>query len=387
MKNIAVFFGGQSVEHEVSVITAVQVMEQIKKLGENVIPVYITKNGVWKTGESLKNIDTFKEKNFDNCEEVYMTAQKDDFNIYIKKEKTGLFKKANKIYSVDICFPILHGTNGEDGTIQGLFEFKNIPYVGPSVLASSVGMDKIIMKKLFKAHGLPVVEHKWFYRKDYLLDAEAIIAEVEKELRYPLIVKPSNLGSSVGISVAKTKEELKKSINIAVEYDRKILIEEKIEDCREINCAVLGVDDNIEASLCEEPILNSDLLSYKDKYIQKGKTANSKGENKRKIPADIPKVLEDKVKKISKDAFKAIDASGVSRIDFLYNDKKEIIYINEINTIPGSLAFYLWEKMNIDFSMLIQKLIEIAQYKYEEKDKTCFSYDQIDLFDANFKAK
>lgn len=385
MKTVAVFFGGQSVEHEVSIITALQIIENMDKEKYTAVPIYIDKLGDWYSGETLSHIDVFKNKTYKDAERVYMNSIKGDSFLYYSK--TGLLKKSKPLCQIDICFPAIHGTNGEDGTLQGFFEFKNIAYVGSNVTSSALGMDKIMMKKLFKIQGLPIVNFKWFYRSDYLKNSELIIQETEKELRYPLIVKPSNLGSSVGISVVKTVEELEKAIEIACQYDRKILVEEKVENCREINCAVLGMENNIEASLCEEPFLIDEILSFEDKYVQKSKNFSGKAGEKRRIPADISEELDERVKKLAKEAFRSIDASGVSRIDFLYNDKKELLYVNEINTIPGSMSFYLWEKMNVDFKMLIDKLIEIALYANAEKQHTKFSYEEIDLFNKNYQGK
>lgn len=383
MKNVAVFFGGQSVEHEVSVITALQLMENINTEKYHIVPVYIDKQGIWRSDERLKKLSSYQDKSCNEAAEVFMNTAPGDFNLYGRK--AGFLKKSHELAKIDICFPALHGTKGEDGSIQGFFELKNIPYVGASVLASALGMDKIVMKKLFKAHGLPVVNHKWFYRKNYQSDKEQILGEIEREMNYPLIVKPSNLGSSIGISTAEDREALIGSIEVACQYDQKILVEEKMENCREINCAVLGIGDNIEASLCEEPMILSDILSFKDKYVQKSKQSASKTSPKRKIPAEIPLEIEEKVKRISKEAFMAIDAAGVARIDFLYCEQKSLLYINEINTMPGSISYYLWEKLNINFKMLTEKLIEIALYAESEKKNTKYAYDEINLFAQSFQ--
>ena len=244
-KNIAVIFGGRSVEHEVSVITGIQVIENIDKEKYNVIPIYIDKEGKWFTGDSLKEFKNFKNSNLNDLQEVVLSANSGDYNLYLHPESIGLFKKKT-IAEIDIIFPTIHGTNGEDGTIQGLFELMDIPYVGSGVLASSVGMDKILMKDVFKANGLPIVDYIWFYRNKWEENRDEIIKDIEKKLGYSVFVKPANLGSSIGISKAKDREGLIRAIEIAIRYDRKIIIEKQLK-IREINCAVMGYDDKVKA--------------------------------------------------------------------------------------------------------------------------------------------
>lgn len=374
-KKVGVVFGGRSVEHEVSVITGMQIIENIDKDKYEVVPIYINKAGKWFTGDELLNFKNFKENKLNNLKEIVMTPLYNDNNIYSHPEKIGLFGK-RVLNNIDVIFPALHGTNGEDGTIQGLFELINIPYVGGGVLASSVGMDKIVMKAVFKDFNLPIVDYLWFYRKNWIENKEDVIKRVEKELGYPVFVKPANLGSSVGISKAKDLEGLKEAIEVAIRYDRKILVEKAVENPREINCAVMGYDDDLITSLCEEPTGWQDLLSYEDKYI-KSNSKSGKG-GLRKIPADIPKEVKNKIENIAKKAFMSIDCRGNARIDFLL-DREGKIYVNEINTLPGSIAYYLWEPMGISFKDLINKMIDIALAAHEDKNKNMYSYD-VDLF-------
>lgn len=377
-KKVGVIFGGRSVEHEVSVITALQVMENIDDAKYHVVPIFINKEGRWFTGESLKDINNFKNNTFKNLKEITITPIYRDSKLYIHPEKKGLFGKA-EIESIDIFFPVMHGTYGEDGTIQGLLELLNVPYVGGNVLASSVGMDKILMKDVFKAHGLPMVDHIWFFRRRWLEDRDNIIKEVEDKLNYPVFVKPANLGSSVGITKAKNTEELEHAIEIAIRYDRKILVEQGIDKPREINIAVMGYDDKVKTSLCEEPLGWEDFLSYEDKYIKGDTKGGGKGgSGKRQIPANISQDKTNKIENIAKDAFMSIDCKGNARIDFLM-DSDENIYINEINTIPGSIAFYLWEPAGVSFKNLISELIDIAEITHNEKKENMYSYD-VDLF-------
>ncbi|QAT62405.1 MULTISPECIES: D-alanine--D-alanine ligase family protein [Tissierellales] len=374
-KKVAVIFGGRSVEHEVSVISGLQVLENIDESKYTAVPLYINKEGKWFTGDSLRKFKNYKENNLNDLKEIVVVPTNNDYNLYTQPESVGLFGK-KIIESVDVAFPVIHGTNGEDGTIQGVFELMNIPYVGGGVLSSSVGMDKVLMKDVFKANNLPVVNYVWFYRSMWEENRNEIINNIKNKLEFPLFVKPANLGSSVGISKAKDEDSLISAIEIAVRYDRKIIIEKAVEEPREINCAVMGYEDNVDVSLCEEPLGWKELLSYEDKYI-KSNIKNNKTE-KRRIPADLEDVIRAEIEKIAKNAFQVIDGRGNARIDFLL-DKNQKIYINEINTMPGSIAYYLWEGKGYSFKTLIDKMIDIAFKAHDDKNKNMYSYNE-DLF-------
>ncbi|MCF6460950.1 D-alanine--D-alanine ligase family protein [Clostridium sp. Cult3] len=376
-KRVAVIFGGRSVEHEVSVITGLQVMENIDKDKYHVIPIYIDKEGKWFTGDSLMKFENFKDSNLDDLQEVVLTPKTNDHNLYSHPENIGLFKK-KVMDKIDIIFPTIHGTNGEDGTIQGLFELMNIPYVGSGVLASSVGMDKILMKDVFKANGLPIVDYMWFYRREWIDDQKKTIKDIEEGLGYPVFVKPANLGSSIGISKAKDREGLIHAMEIAIRYDRKIIVEEAIENPREINCAVMGYDDNVIASLCEEPLGWDEILTFEDKYIKSNAKGLGKEGSRRIIPADIEDNIRENIEDIASKAFMVIDGEGNARIDFLL-DRDNNIYVNEINTLPGSIAFYLWEGKGYSFQKLIDNMIDIAIRVHDEKNNNMYHYDA-DLF-------
>ena len=374
-KNVGVVFGGRSVEHEVSIITGLQIMENIDKDKYDVVPIYINKEGKWLTGNGLFDFENFKHNNFEDTEEIMISLTHNDFNLYAIPNKAGIFRK-KIVGKVDIIFPAIHGTNGEDGTIQGLFELMNVPYVGSNVLASSVGMDKILMKDVFKSNNLPIVDYTWFYRSKWIENREEILEEIENKLKYPLFIKPANLGSSVGISKAIDRNSLINGVEIAIRYDRKIIVEKAIENPREINCAVIGYDENLKTSLCEEPLGWQEFLSYEDKYVNSN--AKYGGEERRRIPADIEDEIRSEIETIAKKSFKAIDGRGNARIDFLL-DQKNKVYINEINTLPGSIAYYLWEGKGISFKQLINEMIDIALKVYDEKEKNMYSYDA-DLF-------
>lgn len=373
MKKIGVIFGGLSVEHEVSVITGMQVIENIDKTKYEVIPIYVSKDGKWLTGSSLMDFRNYKDGNFKDAKEIILSPNHGDNNIYSHPKTVGLFGK-KILGEIDIAFPAFHGMNGEDGTVQGMFELMDIPYVGCGVLGSSVGMDKILMKDVYKANELPVVDYTWFYRSKWLKDKDLIIKDIETKLSYPLFVKPANLGSSIGISKAKNREDLVDAIEVAIRYDRKIIIEQAVENLREINCAVLGFDDEVITSLCEEPIGWEEILSFEDKYVKTNEKGGKSSGERRIIPAGIEDNIRQEIEQLAKKAFITIDGRGVSRIDFLL-DANNNIYINEINTLPGSIAFYLWEGKGYSFKKLIDELISIAIKVHEEKKENMYSYE------------
>lgn len=381
-KKVAVIFGGRSVEHDVSVITGLQVLENIDKEKYDTIPIYIDKKGKWYTGDSLREYKNFKERNLKDLKAVTFSLNANDHNLYLHPENLGLFSK-KIVDKIDIVFPTIHGTNGEDGTLQGVLELINIPYVGGGVVASSVGMDKILMKDVFKANNIPIVDYIWFYRNEWLVNQEDIINRIEDTLGYSVFVKPANLGSSIGISKAKDREGLIEAIEIAIRYDRKIIIEKAVENAREINCAVMGYNEDVITSLCEEPLGWEEILTFEDKYIKSNIKGNGKN-NRRIIPADIKDDIREKIEDLAKKAFVSIDCSGNSRIDFLLDG--ENIYVNEINTLPGSIAFYLWEGKGYPIKELIDNMIEIAVKVHEEKNKNMYNFD-VDLFNQlNFNS-
>jgi D-alanine-D-alanine ligase len=280
-----------------------------------------------------------------------------------------------------VFFPIVHGTFGEDGTLQGLLELAGVAYVGAGVVGSAVGMDKIVMKAAFQAQGLPTVNHLWFTRRRWQSAADDVADEIERTLRFPLFVKPANLGSSIGITKATDRASLVEAVEVAAHYDRRLLVEESFEGGIEVNCSVLG-NDEPQASVCEQPIRWTEILSYEDKYLRGGKgkgAEDTRGEGMasltRRIPAPIPPDLAAEVQRMAVEAFKAVDAAGVARIDFLVDPVSGRIAVNEINTLPGSLSFYLWEPSGLPFPALIDRLIELALERHRERQQTSYSFD------------
>lgn len=371
MLKVGVIFGGRSVEHEVSVITGMQVIENMDKDKYLPIPIYITKEGKWLSSESFKNFKTFKDGDFSSAKNVMLGCDYGDFNLYINPESKSMFDK--KVYeTLDMVFFALHGTNGEDGSCQGLIETVGLPYTGTNVLSSSVGMDKVIMKDVYRANGLPVVNYRYYYRSKWRSSKEEVMADIEKNLTYPLFIKPSNLGSSIGISKVKNKDNLEEALMIAFSYDKKVIVEESVENAREINCAVMGYEENLETSELEEPLDFKELLTFDDKYVSNKKTPGTKT-MRNLLKKDEP--LRDELESLATKAFTSIDAAGNARVDLLVSKDTGKIYINEINTIPGSVAFYLWEPKGYSFKDLITKMLEIAQEVDTMRKETVYSYD------------
>ncbi|MDE6218645.1 MAG: D-alanine--D-alanine ligase, partial [Muribaculaceae bacterium] len=270
---IAVFFGGRSVEHEISVISALQAIAAFNKEKYDIVPVYITKQGRWYTGPKLLDVTNYKDMNAltEQCEEVFMRPEYGDYNLY--KANTGMFSKRNPIVAtLHAAIPVLHGTNGEDGIFEGLLETIGIPYAGCNTLSSANGMDKITMKMILRSEGIPVVDYVWFTDKQWGRERDSIISRIENEIGYPVIVKPANLGSSVGIGKASSREELIAKIDNAEKFSQRIIVEHCINRLKEINCSVLGDADDHQSSVLEEPIKSGDFLSYEDKYMGGPKT-------------------------------------------------------------------------------------------------------------------
>ena len=377
---LGVIFGGESVEHEVSIISAVQAMYKLDNEKYDVTPIYITKDRQWYTGEALKDIETYQDLDL---------LKRYSKNVVLY-EKNGRFLLQNKnfpkrvVKEIDMVLPIVHGTNVEDGVLQGYLQSIGIPFVGGDVYASVVGQDKIFMKQIFTCENLPIADYVWFYDVEYNDDNQAIIDKVEK-LGYPVIVKPCTLGSSVGITVAKDQGELKEAIDTAIGYDNRIVVEKVVENLMELNISVLGNYENQQVSAIEQVIPTDKFLTYADKYLGNGKTKgkvggkfkSSKGivSTNRVVPAKIEDSLKTEVEEIAVKAFKALKSSGVVRIDFLVDSKKNKVYINEVNNIPGSLSFYLWEPIGKDYSELLDDMINIGIKDYKHRIAKTHSFE------------
>lgn len=373
--NIGVFFGGCSTEHEISVISASQAMSAIDRSVYDVTPVYITKQGHWYTGDALFDVSNYRDipSLLEKCTEVYMEPVRDDYNLYTRKKK--LFG-SNVYTTLDVAIPVLHGAYGEDGTFEGILDAIAIPYAGCNVLASANGMDKITMKMILQASDVPVVDYVWFTDKQWFAQKDALIAKIEKELGYPVIVKPANLGSSVGIGRAKDRTQLIDRINDAERYSTRIIVEHMIENLHEVNCSVLGDCDDYKTSVCEEPIKSGEILSYEDKYMGGTKGAKGMQASQKRIPADLPVEVSDRIRFLAGETFRVLSCHGVSRVDVIIDADNGNIYVNEINTIPGSLSFYLWEATGLPFDKLMDTLVKLALKRKREQSKKTISYDQ-----------
>jgi D-alanine-D-alanine ligase len=377
--SVGVLFGGNSVEHEVSVISASQAMHALNKDKYNVVPIYITKDCKFYTGDALLDIKKYKDipALLAECDEVVL--KKGNNNAELVKVKSGIFGK--KVVAVcDMFIPVVHGTNVEDGTLQGYLEMLGVPYGGCDVTASALGMDKYAMKCVLRDAGVNVLDAVCFYSREYYKNGDKVIESIENKLSYPVIVKPVNLGSSVGIKVAKNREGLVEAIDEAATFSQKVLVERAIEKLKEVNCSVLGDYEDCSASVLEEPVSSGgDILDFKDKY--QGGTKNGDGGSKgmsgssRKVPAEVTKEQEEAIKEMCLTTFKALNCNGVARIDVMIDEATGEIFVNEINTIPGSLSFYLWEAAGLSFDALMDKIIYYAQKRHREREKLSFSYD------------
>ena len=372
---VAVLFGGRSVEHEVAIISGVQAMRYLDADKYEVFPVYLGKQGEMLYSLDFLDISTFKHRDLATLQSAYPNVlltliQGVTTLVEVKKE----CRKSKLISAIDVVLPVVHGTNCEDGTLQGYLELLGVPYAGCNVMSSALGMDKDLFKRVLQAAGLPTLPHLAFSAKDWAEDPEGWINRIEETFGYPVIVKPANLGSSVGIAKAKDRAALTDAVDLAASFAPKLLVEHAVTDLREINCSVLGDVDDCAASACEEPFTSDDILSYQEKYLSSG---SSKGMTslKRKLPADIPAEMTKEIQDLSCRVFKLIGASGVVRIDYLIDGKDNTVYVNEINTIPGSLSFYLWEATGLSYPQLLDRLIELAFKRARAKERLMFTYE------------
>lgn len=380
--SVGVLFGGNSTEHEISIISAVQAMNNMDTEKYDIVPIYISKNNLMYTGEELKKMESYKDlSNIGKIGTQIIITKKNNEYILIKDKVPH-----SVVDSIDIAFPIMHGYNTEDGSVAGYLEVLGIPYCESDIYASVVGQDKIFQKQILASNGINVVDYDFFYESDYLQNPDKIIKDVSA-LKFPLVIKPARQGSSVGISVAKDKEELIAGIEDALNYDEKILVEKFVQNLCELNCSVVGDNYMYEASMIEQVFGSEEILSYKDKYLSDSSSKNggSKGmaSTGRKIPADISKKIKEEIEDMSIRACKALNTTGVVRIDYLYDTKSNKVYLNELNIVPGSLAFYLWAPLGVSYKDLLTRIIDCGIRKYQNKSKKMSSFETNIL--ASFK--
>ena len=370
---LALFFGGRSTEHEVSVISALQAYKNLNQDKYEITAVYVSKDGDFYTNPKFLDLKNFKE-----IDTLLLSSARVTFGR--KGPQGGIIKDgllSNKFSPVDVALPIFHGAFGEDGCIQGLFEIYQIPYVGFNVTGSAVGMDKAVAKALFLSMGLPVGRYTEIKRIDWIKNPKKCLQEAKSKLKFPLFIKPATTGSTIGVNKAVDIDMLQFGIEVATCYSEKILIEEAFQNVIEVNCSALGYEE-VKASVCEMPVASGDILSYDDKYIKgnaKGSKSAGMASLSRVIPAPISEKLTKQIQETTIRVFKAIDGCGVARIDYFVDKKREKFWINEINTIPGSLSFYLWEKSGIKYSELLDIVIKAAIKRAENQKKTQYTFN------------
>jgi len=372
-KNLIIAFGGPSPEHEVSVLTAIQAASALKESTYNILPLYISKSGVWFTGKTLLNLEQYQNlKKLEQSAVRCSFAQNAMGQCVLRENVSGFFSKPSEtvIHAVLAAF---HGSAGENGSFQGLCETFNIPYTGSGVMGSAVGMDKVAAKALCRAHGISVVEGIDFFESDWIDHEEGIHGKIET-IGYPVVVKPVHLGSSIGVEVVKNRDEAIRAVETAFRYDSHVLVEKAISPLIEINCSVLGTPQKNRTSVCERPVGAEELLSFRDKYLrEQGNKGMASAD--RVIPADIDNELASAIRETSGKIFSLFNCSGVARLDFLVDSNTQQFYFNEINTIPGSFSFYLWKENGLSFSALLQELLDIAEEQHRQKNGRILSYE------------
>jgi D-alanine-D-alanine ligase len=381
---VGVIYGGRSGEHEVSLASAAAVFLHLDRRRFEPVPIRIDKDGRWTIADraptAMSAAEVIEHARLEagraarNLREVHLVAHPGEENILsIDRRAGGGDDTADRALvtglGLDVVFPVLHGPHGEDGTVQGLLELANLPYVGCGVLASALGMDKAVMKVVFAERGLPIVDHVVVRRRDWMADAAAVHASIVGRLPFPVFVKPANMGSSVGISKARNASELDRAITLAAEFDRKVVVEAGVPNAREIECAVLGNDDP-ETSVAGEVIPSREFYDYEAKYLDTG--------SKTVIPADLPAETLAEVQRLSRAAFLAIDGAGLARVDFLLAGATGQLFVNEVNTIPGftTISMYskLWEASGVSYPALLDRLIQLALDRHAEKQQLKTSY-------------
>jgi D-alanine-D-alanine ligase len=368
---VGVVFGGRSVEHDVSIVTGHQIMRAFDPERYEVVPVYIDRDGRWFTGAPLLDLKNFKDEitSYKGVERAIISPSTDHHGLIVNPT-AGRFDRS-QISRLDVVFPAIHGSHGEDGTLQGLLELADIPYVGCGVLASAVANDKAMTKVVLSQHGIPIVEAVSFSRAEWLESPDHLISHLLHELQFPMFVKPATLGSSIGIGRANDETMLRASIDVAANLDRLIVVETAVTGCIEINCAVMGSGAHVRASALEQPVSWEQFLTYEEKYLRGGEGMKSA---ERIIPAPISPDLAARIQQLAVQAFKAVDGRGTARIDFLVKPDTDEVFLNELNTMPGSLAFYLWQEDGLSARDVVQQLVELAREAHAEKRRSTYNY-------------
>jgi D-alanine-D-alanine ligase len=378
---IAVFFGSRNPEHDVSIITGQLIISGLKEMGYDVLPVYIGKTGTWFVGKELGDLEFFKEKNYES-----KLSRFGGFSLDLRAtgklvlQSSGLM--SSRKYEADLAFPAIHGQNGEDGTLQGLFEIMNIPYVGCDVTASTIAIDKVLTKLMYQRFDIPTTDFIYFNKSDWASQKESLMGEAIQKMSFPMFVKPARLGSSIGITKVKTQKDLEFAIEVALHYDEKILIEQGIENLKDLTVCIIG-NDKLIASKIQESAYSQDFFSYEDKYINDGGAQTGNATKKLIIPANIDDKTAQDITKTALDVYKKIGCTGIARVDFLYDQTSSKFYANEVNTLPGTIYHHLWKESGIVLKDLLEKLISYAQERYSMKQKQNYTFESEILTKAN----
>ncbi len=373
-KNIVVAFGGVSPEHEVSVLSAMQVIAALEDSQYNLIPLYVSKSGRWLTGKPLLELENYQDLDALIEEATPCTFTHNELGKPVLQGIDSGWFQSPESYTIHAVIPAFHGSEGENGSFQGTCEMYNIPYAGSGVFASSLGMDKVKAKELCRAHDIPVVDGIDFYEQEWTEKQDQIIKRA-KQLDYPLIIKPVTLGSSIGVNRAENQDELIEAVETTFRFDNNLMIEKAVTPLLEVNCSILGTPEEMQHSVCERPLGQDETLSFEDKYQNEEGSQKGMASADRQIPADISDELTQQIQSLSRKIFSLFRASGVARLDFLINKDTKEVYFNEINTIPGSFSFYLWEENELDMQDLMLKLIDIAVEQHQRKIGRIRSYE------------
>lgn len=379
--NIGVFFGGKSPEHDISIITGQLVISELKKMKHSVVPIYLGKNGEWHISQELGKLKFFQDK---EREKKLLEFSKVSLDLEKSQGKLVFQKKGflGKAVEIDLAFPAFHGSNGEDGTIQGLFELLGVPYVGCDVASSAIAYDKILTKTYYKSMEIPTVDFVFFRKSDWEKNRTEIISNIKKNLHYPLFVKPPKLGSSIGISKAKDEKELEFAIEVALHYGERVLVEDGVENLMDITCCVIG-NENPKASLIQESVFESELFDFKEKYLVDGGAQLGNATGSLIIPARLDEEMTKNIQELARKIYLGVGASGIARVDFLYDKEAKKVFANEINPMPGTVYHHLWKASGLELSALLEKLIDFAKERHKEKDKFKYTFDSDMLSFAN----
>jgi D-alanine-D-alanine ligase len=382
---VGVFFGSRSVEHEVSVITAQQAMAALPADRFVPVPVYIAKSGAWYTGDQLLQLERYKDIDRLIAASTRVTMRPDPSSagelVEVGARRGLLGGGARAVARFDVAMPLVHGSNGEDGTLQGLFELAALPYCGCDVASAALSMDKRLSRTTLRGAGIPVLDDVMVSRTRWLGDPDGVCAGLAQHPGFPMYVKPRRLGSSIGVARVERDEQLRDALEVAFGYDTSILAEQAQDGSVEVNCSVLGSGDDVRASVCEQPV-STGTLSYADKYLSGAKAkggakapAGGMKSSQRIIPAPISDSLTKRIQDTAMASFRAIGAAGVTRVDFLVSPERDSFVVNELNTLPGSLSFYLWEASGLSFDVLLTRLIDMAIARHREQQATTASID------------